>query len=57
MRSAPTMGSVTDNSGSQVSSSAISGSTVNCVRAIFVSASGSNSNIECFAKASADAEL
>jgi len=57
MRAAPTMGSVTDDSGSQVSSSAISGSTVNCVRAIFVSASGSNSNIECFAKASADSEL
>ncbi len=56
MRAAPSMGSTTDNSGTQFSSATISGPTVNCVRAIFVTDS-SFTNGEAFAKASADAEL
>ena len=56
MRSAPTMGSTTDDSGSQFSSATVSGPTVNCVRAIFITGD-SFTNGEAFAKASADAEL
>ena len=56
MRAAPTMGSTTDNSGTQFSSATVSGPTVNCARAIFVTGS-SFTNGEAFAKASADAEL
>ena len=56
MRAAPTIGTTVDSSGSQVSSADVTGPTVNCVRAIFVSNTAS-ANIECFAKAPADAEL
>ena len=56
MRAAPTMGSTTDNSGTQFSSATVSGPTVNCARAIFVTGS-SFTNGEAFAKASADAEM
>ena len=56
MRATPTIGSTTDDSGTQFSSASVTGPTVNCVRAIFVTGS-SFTNGEAFAKASADAEL
>jgi len=56
MRASPSISSIVDSSGPQISSVDVSAATVNCARAIFVTNS-SFTNAECFVKANADAEL